>query len=75
VLSLTLAPTSGQDALKALERKGFTLRKGRGSHVVVSKEGTPPFVVPLHHELKKGTLNHIVKSSGDFKEGFDKLLK
>jgi predicted RNA binding protein YcfA (HicA-like mRNA interferase family) len=75
VLSLKLAPTSGQEALKALQRKGFTIRKGRGSHVVVSKEGTPPFVVPLHHELKKGTLNHIVKSSGDFKEGFEEFLK
>jgi predicted RNA binding protein YcfA (HicA-like mRNA interferase family) len=61
---------SGQEILKALYKKGFTLRHGRGSHVVVEKEGVEPFVVPLHAELKKGTLNHIIKQSGDFKEEF-----
>jgi len=60
--------------LKALYKKGFQMRQGRGDHVVVSKEGIPPFVVPLKDELKKGTLNHIVKSSGDFKEDFDRLI-
>jgi predicted RNA binding protein YcfA (HicA-like mRNA interferase family) len=67
-------PISGQDALKALQRKGFRIRRGRGSHIVVSKEGVPPFVVPLHDELKTSTLHHIIKSSGNFKEDFDELL-
>jgi len=66
--------TSGQDALKVLQKKGFNIRKGRGSHVVVSKEDIPPFVVPLHHELKKGTLNFIIKHSQNFKEKFLELL-
>jgi predicted RNA binding protein YcfA (HicA-like mRNA interferase family) len=65
---------SGQDALKALYKKGFKMRKGKGDHVVVSKDQMPPFVVPLKHELKKGTFEHIVKSSGDFKEDFEHLL-
>lgn len=65
---------SGQEALKALQKKGFGIRMGRGDHVVVKKEDLPPFVVPLHKELKKGTLSHIIKSSGDFKEGFQKYL-
>ena len=72
--SCPLAPVSGQEALKALYKKGFKLRKGKGDHVVVSKEGVAPFVVPLKDELKEGTFNHIVKSSGDFKEGFSRLI-
>jgi predicted RNA binding protein YcfA (HicA-like mRNA interferase family) len=59
---------SGQDALKALQKKGFGMRPGKGSHIVVTKEDMPPFVVPLHRELKKGTLHFIVKKSGNFKE-------
>jgi predicted RNA binding protein YcfA (HicA-like mRNA interferase family) len=55
---------------KSIVQKGFTLRHGRGSRVVVEKEDVEPFVVPLHAELKKGTLNHIIKQSGDFKEEF-----
>jgi predicted RNA binding protein YcfA (HicA-like mRNA interferase family) len=64
---------SGQEALKALQKKGFGIRMGRGDHVVVKKEDVQ-FVVPLHPQLKKGTLDHIIKSSGDFKEGFHKYL-
>jgi predicted RNA binding protein YcfA (HicA-like mRNA interferase family) len=61
---------SGQEALKALEDKEFEFRMGKGSHVVAFKKGLTPFVVPLHKKLKQGTLNFIIKSSGDFKDGF-----
>ncbi len=66
---------SGKDALKILEKKGFKIRKGRGSHIVVSRPDISPFVVPLHKELKTGTLNHIIKNSKDFKEDFYQLKK
>lgn len=69
-----MPPVSGEEALKVLKKKGFMIRKGRGSHIVVSKVGVPPFSVPLHPELKKGTLSHIIRSSGDFREGFLGLL-
>lgn len=65
---------SGQEALKALYKKGFKMRKGKGDHIVVFKEGIGHFVVPLKGELKKGTLDWIIKSSGDFKDGFEKLV-
>lgn len=64
---------SGKEALKILQKKGFRIRKGRGSHIVVSKSGIPPFVVHKHKELKAGTLDHIIKNSGDFKEDFGKI--
>ncbi|MBS7629826.1 hypothetical protein KEJ23_07700 [Candidatus Bathyarchaeota archaeon] len=44
-------------------------------NVVVSRRDVPPFVVPLHRELKKGTIQHIIKNSKDFKEDFYKLIK
>ena len=47
---------------------------GKGSHVVASKKGEKPFVVPMHQRLKPGTLNHIVKSSGNFVYGFQAYL-
>jgi predicted RNA binding protein YcfA (HicA-like mRNA interferase family) len=73
-----MPPISGQDVLKALvNKKGFSVRKGKGDHVVVDKPTDPdvkPFVVPLKKELKKGTLNFIIKSSKDFKHDFYSLL-
>jgi predicted RNA binding protein YcfA (HicA-like mRNA interferase family) len=69
-----MPPISGQEALKALYKKGFQVRKGRGDHIVVAKEDSRPFVVPLKGELKKGTLNFIIKRSGNFKKDFEKLI-
>ena len=67
---------SGFDALKVLiNKKGFKVRRRKGSHVVVSKNGIAPFTVPLHPELKRGTLNHIIKCSGNFKKEFFELLR
>jgi len=69
-------PISSQDALKVLKKKGFRIRKGRGSHIVVDRpaNSVAPFVVPIRKELKKGTLNFIIKSSKNFKEDFYKLI-
>jgi len=71
-----MPPVSGQEALKALQRKGFRIRKGRGDHIVVDKpsDNVLPFVVPLKDELKKGTYHFIIKSSKDFKEEFEHLI-
>jgi predicted RNA binding protein YcfA (HicA-like mRNA interferase family) len=70
-----LPSVSGQDALKALQKKGFRIRRGKGDHIVVDKpDEVEPFVVPLKKELKKGTLHFIIKSSKDFKDDFHRLL-
>ncbi|MDP3281917.1 MAG: type II toxin-antitoxin system HicA family toxin [Nitrosomonas sp.] len=47
---------SGIEAIKALERLGFSVVRQRGSHIVLRK-GSSGCVVPNHHELKVGTLN------------------
>jgi predicted RNA binding protein YcfA (HicA-like mRNA interferase family) len=65
-------PISGQQAIKILEKHGFAVSRQRGSHVVLTKQsrvGKKTTVVPLHKELKKGTIRGIAKLAGlDSKE-------
>jgi predicted RNA binding protein YcfA (HicA-like mRNA interferase family) len=54
-----LKQVSGEEAIKVLERLGFVRVRQRGSHVVLKKitpAGAIGCVVPLHRELKLGTL-------------------
>lgn len=60
-------PISGKQAIKILEERGFSVARQRGSHVVLMKQenGTKRItVVPLHKELKKGTIRSIAKLAG-----------
>ena len=57
---------SSKEAIRALERLGFDRVRQTGSHVVMKKgteEGEIGCVVPLHRELKVGTLNSILKQA------------
>jgi predicted RNA binding protein YcfA (HicA-like mRNA interferase family) len=57
---------SSKEAIRALERLGFEQVRQTGSHVVMKKEteeGEIGCVVPLHRELKVGTLSGILKQS------------
>jgi predicted RNA binding protein YcfA (HicA-like mRNA interferase family) len=61
-----LRQMSGQEAIRVLERLGFTQVRQRGSHVVLKKytlEGVTGCVVPLHDELAIGTLRGILKQA------------
>jgi predicted RNA binding protein YcfA (HicA-like mRNA interferase family) len=53
---------SGSDVIKALERLGFEQVRQRGSHVVLRRGGTGA-VVPLHKEVKAGTLAGIIRQA------------
>ena len=66
---------SGQDVLKtfykAREKYPITIkRRGKGSHVVLHNGECSTFSVPLHKELKSGTLLGIITNSGMTKEDF-----
>jgi predicted RNA binding protein YcfA (HicA-like mRNA interferase family) len=66
-------PISGKQAIRILQDRGFTIARQRGSHVVLTKqEGTVKHttVVPLHKELKKGTIRSIAKLAGLDKKEF-----
>jgi predicted RNA binding protein YcfA (HicA-like mRNA interferase family) len=54
---------SGADAIKALERLGFARVRQSGSHVFM-RRGTDTCVVPIHAELKTGTLAGVLRQAG-----------
>ena len=54
---------SGTDVVKMLERLGFEQIRQRGSHVIM-RRGSVGTVVPLHKELKTGTLAGIIRQAG-----------
>jgi len=67
---------SGLDVIKRLKRYGFIAIRQKGSHVRLEKfdgEKTIKITVPLHDEMKKGTLNRIIKDSGLTLEEFESL--
>ena len=52
------------DAIKALEKAGFSFVRQKGSHRIYLK-GHIGITVPCHaKDLRKGTLRHIIKQSG-----------
>jgi predicted RNA binding protein YcfA (HicA-like mRNA interferase family) len=54
---------SGAEVVKILEAMGFRAVRQRGSHVVLRK-GSAGCVVPLHREVKVGTLAGLTRQAG-----------
>jgi predicted RNA binding protein YcfA (HicA-like mRNA interferase family) len=72
-----LRQVSGEQAVRALEGLGFVRARQRGSHVVLKKvipTGTIGCVVPLHRELKIGTLLGILDQAKVNPQDFMKQL-
>ena len=66
---------SGAALIRALERDGWTVARQRGSHVRLKKEGRrTALVVPLHRELRKGTLAGILRDAGLTRDELRSLL-
>ncbi|GJL66635.1 MAG: hypothetical protein NPIRA05_16060 [Nitrospirales bacterium] len=58
---------SGKAFAKLLEKKGWELRRIKGSHHIYVKEGNPARIsVPIHgsNALKMGLLKHLMKIAG-----------
>ncbi len=56
---------SGKRVVKALRRIGYIVDHQRGDHVFMHNlEKNISVIVPLHKEIKKGTLNNIIKKAG-----------
>ena len=57
-----LPRTSGATIIKALERLGFMKIRQSGSHVIM-RRGPKGCVVPMHSEVKVGTLAGILRQA------------
>lgn len=56
---------SGKRVIKALRRVGYIIDHQRGDHVFMHNlEKNLSVIVPLHKEIKKGTLDNIIKKVG-----------
>ena len=67
---------SGINVIKRLKKIGFVPTRQRGDHVRLEKNSidkTIKITVPLHKEIKKGTLSRIIKDAGLELEDFEKL--
>jgi predicted RNA binding protein YcfA (HicA-like mRNA interferase family) len=54
---------SGAEAVKALQTLGFVFVRQRGSHAIL-RRGGQGCVVPMHREIKQGTLRGVLKQAG-----------
>lgn len=67
---------SGREVCAALARIGFTLRRQKGSHMILRRDD--PFarvVVPDHKVVRVGTLRRIIADAGINVEQFTELLR
>lgn len=60
---------SGAEAIRAMQRLGFEKLRQSGSHVVLRREGKG-CVVPLHADLKVGTLAGLLRQADVSIEAF-----
>jgi predicted RNA binding protein YcfA (HicA-like mRNA interferase family) len=66
---------SGQEAVRAFEKAGWTIARQRGSHVVLIKRGSIfTLSIPLHDELGPGLLRDQIRKAGLTVEEFITLL-
>lgn len=70
-----LPVTSGHWTVQALLRAGFVVAGQRGSHVKLRDAAGHTVIVPMHAELRAGTLRSVLRQAGLTVEQFTTLLK
>jgi predicted RNA binding protein YcfA (HicA-like mRNA interferase family) len=74
-VTAALPVISGQRLVKALERDGWEVARQRGSHVRLKHPDRRVLLtVPLHRELKRGTLSGILGDAGLSPDELSRLL-
>ena len=67
---------SGREARRAFEKLGWLFDRQRGSHMILTKPGTPANLsVPDHRELDRGLLRGLIRDAGLTVEQFEAALK
>ena len=64
---------SGAEIVRAWERLGFSQARQKGSHVIM-KRGSVGTVVPMHREVRVGTLSGILRQAGVSADEFIEAL-
>lgn len=70
-----LPQVSGDDLVRAFQKRGFTVRRQQGSHIIMRRDD--PFaqtVVPSHRQIDRGTLRAILRQTGITAEELSNLL-
>lgn len=74
-MSERLPVVSGAGLVRALEKRGWRQVRQRGSHVRLKHpDRLTSLVVPLHRELRRGTLNGILKDAALERDELRQLL-
>ena len=69
-----LPDVSGAEVQRALERLGFHKVRQSGSHIIMKRE-SKGCVVPMHSEVKIGTLTGILRQADVSPEKFIQALR
>ncbi|MEK7873098.1 MAG: type II toxin-antitoxin system HicA family toxin [Chloroflexota bacterium] len=67
---------SGKEVVRALSRAGFSVKRRKGSHIILRRD--EPFaqvVVPDHRSLDTGTLDSILDGAGLSVDDFIRLTR
>ena len=75
---MKLPVLSGKEMVKILGKFGFTVLDQKGSHLIMFRERNGEKrkpVVPIHQDLKKGTILSILKQAGLTREDLEMVLK
>ena len=62
-----------EEVIRALQKAGFTYKSQKGSHAKYSYNGRN-VIIPMHEEVRKGTLKSILSQAGLSLAEFEKLL-
>ena len=76
-MSRHLPAVSGRELIRALRRAGFVVLRQKGSHVSLEKRSIHGYwrtIVPLHREIRPGTLSDILNQTGLGKDELKELL-
>jgi predicted RNA binding protein YcfA (HicA-like mRNA interferase family) len=76
-MSRHLPSISGRQLVRALQRAGFVLLRQKGSHVSLEKRAAAGYwrtIVPMHREIRPGTLGDLLHQCGLTKDQLRELL-
>lgn len=62
-----------EEVIRVLQKTGFTFKSQKGSHVKYTRNDRA-VIIPMHEEIRKGTLKSILSQAGISLEELQNLL-